>query len=570
MWDPAADTCRTSPALTTACAVLMAWVSGCSPAGQPAGRAGAATVPEAVSSAPDLPDPAPDGGFTDVTLAAGITARHLLPGDDLDNIVDSLGAGAAFLDYDGDGWLDLILTGGPRSPIAGEATPHAGLHLYRNLADGRFIDATLTAGLPPHATAVAVAVGDADGDGHPDIYLVDRGPNRLFLNQRDGTYVEASSTAGVGDARFGVGAVFFDMDGDGDQDIYLTNYLDFDPRQTAHFSPDAFPGPLAYTAQTDVVYSNRGDGTFEDVSQAAGVTGLAGRGMSLAAADFDDDGDTDIFVANDATVNFLLTNDGRGVFTEQGLLAGVAMGENGEQTATMSATVGDVDGDGQADLLVSDTSYGAFYRRIGPGRFRDDVMSSGLARLSGQYVSWGQTLLDFDNDGLLDLFVVNGGMHHLVGWEDSLLRNAGDGRFEDSSFAGGDYFADRQVGRCVISGDYDNDGDLDLFVTVNGGRPFLLRNDLPATSQWLVLDLKLRDGRAPLGADVTVLADGTHYRAEWRSPSTYLGQSDPRLHFGLGPAVDAVEQIEILWPGGRRQVVRDLPAGQVHEIREDS
>ena len=528
------------------------------------------TVPEADVSALALPEPSPQGGFTDVTLAAGIMARHLLPGDDLDNIVDSLGAGAAFVDYDGDGWLDLILTGGPRSPVAGEGTLHAGLHLYRNMADGRFMDVTSSSGLPPHATGVAVAVGDADGDGRPDIYLVDRGPNRLFLNQADGTFAEASPAAAVGDPQFGVGAVFFDMDGDGDQDIYLTNYLEFDPRQTAHFSPDAFPGPLAYAAQADVVYRNRGDGTFEDVSQAAGIASLAGRGMSLAAADFDDDGDTDVFVANDATTNFLLSNDGSGVFSEEGLIAGVAMSENGEQTATMSATVGDVDGDGHADLLVSDTSYGAFYRRIGPARFRDDVMSSGLARLSGQYVSWGQTLLDFDNDGLLDLFVVNGGMHHLVGWEDSLLRNVGDGRFEDSSFAGGDYFADRQVGRCVISGDYDNDGDLDLFVTVNGGRPFLLRNDLPPSRQWLLLNLKNRDGLAPLGAGVTVLADGTRYRAEWRSPSTYLGQSDPRLHFGLSPTADTVEQIEIVWPGGRRQVVRDLPAGQVHTIEEDS
>ena len=547
----------------------MAWASGCSPAGPP-GPGVATNVAEAPVSAPALPAPAPGGGFTDVTLAAGITTRHLLPGDDLDNIVDSLGAGAAFVDVDGDGWLDLIVAGGPRSPAATGSSPHAGLHLYRNLADGRFADATAASGLPSRATAVAVAVGDADGDGHPDIYLVDRGPNRLFLNQGDGTFRETTLAAEVGDALFGVGAVFFDMDGDGDQDLYVTNYLEFDPRQTAHFSPDAFPGPLAYAAHADVVYRNRGDGTFEDVSRAAGVADLAGRGMSLAAADFDDDGDTDLFVANDATTNFLLINDGQGVFAEQGLLAGVAMSENGEQTATMSATVGDVDGDGQADLLVSDTSYGAFYRRTGPARFRDDVMSSGLARLSGQYVSWGQTLLDFDNDGLLDLFVVNGGMHHLVGWEDTLLRNTGGGQFEDSSFAAGDYFADRQVGRCVISGDYDNDGDLDLFITVNGGRPYLLRNDLPATAAWLVLDLKQGDGRAPLGARVSVLADGTRHSAEWRSPSTYLGQSDARLHFGLSPAVDTVEQIEILWPGGRRQVIRDLPAGRIHLIEEPS
>ena len=523
---------------------------------------------EAVASDPPLPSRA-TAGFTDVTLAAGIHASHRLPGEDLDNIVDSLGAGAAFADLDGDGWIDLIVVGGPPSPIAQPNTPHAGLHIYHNRGDGTFADVTRASGLPAAATAVAVAVGDADGDGHDDLYLVDRGANRLYLNRGDATFSDATARAGVGDNLFGVGAVFFDMDGDGDQDLYVTNYLEYDPRQTAHFSPDAFPGPLAYPAQADVVYANRGDGTFENVTASAGVAGLAGRGMSLAAADFDDDGDTDLFVANDATVNFLLLNDGHGHFREAGLVAGVAMSENGEQTATMSSTVGDVNGDGYADLLVSDTGYGAYYRRIGPARFVDDVMGSGLARLSGQYVSWGQTLLDYDNDGLLDLFVVNGGLHHLVGWEDLLLRNTGGGIFADGSATAGPYFGERQVGRCVITGDYDNDGDLDVFVTVSGGRPFLLRNDEPHHTGWLLLALVGRNGGAPLGARVTLTSGGRSRNAEWRSASTYLGQSDPRLHFGLGRGVANVEEVAVLWPGGQRQVVKDLAAGRIQQIREN-
>jgi hypothetical protein len=568
MWNSAAKDPLFFPSLTAAFAVLIAPGSGCSPAGQD-GLAGTAAISRAaVASNPPLPARA-TAGFTDVTLAAGIHARHRLPGHDLDNIVDSLGAGAAFADLDEDGWIDLIVVGGPRSPVAGRDTPHAGLHVYQNRGDGTFADITGASGLPADATALAVAVGDADGDGHDDLYLVDRGANRLFLNKGGGTFTEATDSRGVGDDLFGVGAVFFDMDNDGDQDLYVTNYLEYDPRQTAHFSPDAFPGPLAYPAQADVVYANNGDGTFADVTASAGVAGLAGRGMSLAAADFDDDGDTDLFVANDATANFLLLNDGLGRFSEAGLVAGVAMSENGEQTATMSSTVGDVNGDGHADLLVSDTSYGAYYRRIGPARFVDDVMGSGLARLSGQYVSWGQTLLDYDNDGLLDLFVVNGGMHHLVGWEDLLLRNTGGGIFADGSAGAGPYFSDRQVGRCVITGDYDNDGDLDLFVTVSGGRPFLLRNDEPPDSGWLLLDLIGRDGAKPLGAKVTLTAGGHSRNVEWRSPSTYLGQSDPRLHFGLGRGVERVDEVAILWPGGRRQVVKDLAAGHIQRIRED-
>jgi len=409
-------------------------------------------------------------------------------------------------------------------------------------------------------------VADIDGDGDRDVYLVDRGPNRLFRNRGDGVFEDVTRLAGVGDSRFGVGATFLDVDLDGDLDLYVTNYLEYDERQTAHFAPDGYPGPLTYNPQSDVLYLNRGDGTFIDASAAAGLSDLRGRGMSLAAADFDEDGDTDVFVANDATGNFLLVNDGRGGFSEQGLIAGVAMGQNGEQTAAMAADVGDVDGDGYMDLAVSDTSYGALYRRVRPGLFQDAVMGSGLGRITGQYVSWGQNLIDYDNDGLLDLFVVNGGMHHLVGWEDLLLRNVGEGRFEDASASGGSYFTTRQVGRASVRGDYDNDGDLDLFLTTLQGRPFLLRNDTPPSRAWITLDLVGRDSRDPFGARVELHAGGRTRVAELRCPSAYLGQNDPRLHFGLGEGVESVERIRILWPDGTEQTLVDLPSRELRRV----
>ncbi len=504
-----------------------------------------------------------------MTLEAGIDFVHRLPTAELDNIVDSLGSGAAFADLDEDGWLDLIVLGGPRSPRDDDRPEdHAGIRLYRNLENGSFLDVTADSGIPSGTTAVAVAIADIDGDGKRDIYLLDRGPNRLFQNRGDWRFEDVTRKTGVGDDRFGVGAAFFDMEQDGDLDLYVVNYLDFDSRDQSFFAPEGFPGPLTHDAQPDVIYENKGDGTFVDVTSSSGIDRSIGRGMSVSASDFDDDGDLDLFVANDATANFLLLNDGTGHFSDAALEAGVAMGENGEQTGAMAAAIGDVDGDGQADLLVSDTAFGAFYRRVAPGLFTDEVMSAGLGVLCGQYVSWGQNLLDYDNDGDLDLFVVNGDLHHLVGWEDLLLRNSGIGSYEDASFESGPYFADQRVSRSSITGDYDNDGDVDLFVTTLKGRPFLLRNDHSSAPSWITVDLTSRSMRDPFGARVEVLADGKRWTAEHRFRTSYLGQSDHRLHFGLGQATDRLESVRIVWPNGESQTLTDVTARQHLRIEE--
>lgn len=525
-----------------------------------------AVAPEAL---PPLPAAATRSGFTDVTAAAGIRAAHDLATADLENIVDAVGAGAAFADLDDDGWLDLIVLGGAASPAA-EAANHrsAGVLVYRNLRNGRFVDVTSRSGIPRDVRGVAVAVGDVDGDGARDLYIADRGPNRLFRNRGNGTFRDITTSAGVDDERFTVGAVFFDMDQDGDLDLYVTNYLDYDPSEQNFFPPDGYPGPLAYRAESDALFRNRGDGTFENVSAESGVSSLQGRGMSLAAADFDGDGDTDLFVANDATENFLLLNDSSGRFTESGLLAGVAMGENGEQTSAMACDVGDLDRDGFLDLAVSDTAFGAIYRQVGRGFFVDEVMQSGVGLYSGQYVSWGQNLIDFDNDGLLDLFVTNGGLHHLVGWEDLLLRNVGDVRFEDASGVGGAYFRTRHVGRGSIVGDYDNDGDMDLFITNLEGRHFLLRNDIAGESAWITLDLVGERARDGYGARVELRVGGEVLVAESRSRSAYLGQGDHRVHFGLGPGDRPVDQIRVHWPSGETSILKEVAPRQILHIRE--
>ncbi len=562
--------CR-SPHRAALAVPLLAVACSSSPSAPPAPPSASASsaTSAAPSNAPSAAAPA--GVFTDITAAAGIDFKTHLPGADLHTLVDSVGSGAAFADLDGDGFLDLILCGGARSPDAKTAAdaPEP-TRLYHNLGNGRFEDATKKAGLED-ITAVAVTAADFDNDGQRDLYFVDNGANRLFRNKGDGTFEDVTRHAGVGDRGFGVGAVFFDMDADGDLDLYVVNYVVWDPRQTPFFAPDGYPGPMAYAAAPDVLYRNRGDGTFEDVTAAAGIVDVAGRGMSVAAFDADEDGDTDLYVANDSTENALYLNDGHGVFTERGLVSGVATGANGESAGSMAIDVGDVDLDGHLDVTVSDTAYGALYHFVRPGVFADVVMASGLAPLKGQYVSWGQNLIDFDNDGALDLLVATGGLRHVVPWESLLLRNRGDGHFEDARAAAGPYFQTRVVGRGSIVGDLDNDGDLDALITSLGGPPVLLRNDSPPGAAWLTVDLvgqSGQHGRDPFGARLKVTAGGKTYVAEARCPTGYLGQSDPRVHFGLGTSGAKVDRLSIVWPDHHEQTLTDVPTRQLLRVVE--
>lgn len=526
-------------------------------------------VEPSTESAPpaELPPVATEQSFTDVARPAGIDARHRLPSPDLTNIVDSLGGGAAFSDLDGDGWLDLVIASGARSPMPdADPSDHGGLHVYRNLGNGRFSELGSSCGIPTDTTAVAIAIADVDSDGDRDIYLTDRGPNRLYLNRGDATFVEGAAKAGVDDDRFGAAAAFFDMDRDGDLDLYVANYLDFDPRETSYYAPTGFPGPLAYEAQADCLYRNLGDGKFEDVSITSGITEWKGRGMSLATGDFNEDGHVDVFVANDATENFLMINDGGGKFTEGGLKAGVSLGDNGERTSAMAADLGDVDGDGFLDLAVSDTAYGALYMRTHSGGFKDRSLPSGLGVMLGQYVSWGQNLLDYEDDGDLDLFIVNGGLHHLVGWEDVLALNDGTGKFSDASNDAGTYFAMADIGRSSMVGDYDNDGDIDVLVTSLAGGVRLLRNDRVGNPGWITLDLEGPNHRDPFGARVEIEAGGRTQVAVQRCPTTYLGQNDPRVHFGLGEGVESVDRITITLLSGEKRELNDVPARQILSI----
>lgn len=509
--------------------------------------------------------------YADVTVRAGIDFIHSIGDADLSNLVESNGGGAAFLDYDQDGDLDLYVVSGTfleglsDGPRPGDRATN---RLYRNRGDGTFEDVTEHARVGDAGYGMGVAVGDYDNDGYPDLYVTNYGPNVLYHNNGDGTFSDVTRRAGVGDDGCSVGAVWFDYDNDGLLDLYVGDYIQFDPQYRLFYAPDGFPGPLAYPGQADVLYRNRGDGTFEDVTERAGVLRPDGRAMGIGAADYDADGYVDVFVANDAMENYLFHNLRGERFEEVAIPAGVAFNHRGDATSSMTVSFADYDGDGLLDLFVPDMSYGALYRNEGGGVFSDVTYRSGIAVASGQFVGWAAAFVDYDNDGDPDLFQVNGDDHHLYGQEDLLFENQGDGSFIDVSTARGSYFQRELVGRGAAFGDYDNDGDIDVFIVNLNDRAVLLRNEGGNRHGWLMIRLVgRRSNRDAVGARVTVVSGGLVQVAQRTSASSYLSQNDHRLHFGLGDR-EKVDRIEIVWPSGVRQTVGDVPARQIITIRE--
>jgi len=523
--------------------------------------------------------------FTDVTAEAGIEFVHTIGDDTLSNIIEASGVGCALVDFDGDGWLDIYLVNGVY--VAGLSNPNvtgkeqleqATDRLYRNRGDGTFEDVTRRAGVLPGGYGMGVAVGDYDNDGDCDIYVTNYGANRLYRNRGDGTFEEVARQAGVADDRFSVGAVFVDYDLDGDLDLYVGNYLEFDPDYKIFYAPDGFPGPTAYLSQPNCLYRNEGNGRFTDVTAESGLAAYRGRTMGVGAFDYDDDGRPDLFVANDAMENYLFHNLGSGKFTEVALLSGVAYGLNGEATGAMGIEVGDINGDGRLDFYVPDLSYTCLYENRGSGTFEDIARRAGIAASCGQYVSWGAVLADFDLDTDLDLFIANGDAHHLEGHENLVFTNDGRGRFADVSTESGPDFQRERVARGVAAGDFDNDGDIDLLVVHLNDRPVLLRNDTARDDRhWL--ELKLvghagRSNRSAFGARVRckLPGDGGNPRIlvrELHSAGSYVSAHDPRVHFGLGPA-PAVTEIEIRWPDGTVQRIRNVNADRLLTIEQPS
>ncbi len=515
--------------------------------------------------------------FTDIAQEAGLAAfEHSFGDHEMDNIVEASGVGPCLFDYDGDGDLDVYFpngrwTKGLSDNRGRDLIGKLSNALYRNNGDGTFTDVTVAAGVAGTSAAHSASAADYDGDGDLDLYVSCFGPNELYRNNGDGTFTELAAQAGVADPLYSLSGVWLDYDADGDLDLFVCNYLEYDEGKfRSYYAAAGFPGPMSYNGQPDRLYRNDGNGKFEDVTRQAGVLFPSGRGMSATAADFNNDGWLDIYVANDAMENNYFENTGKGSFVDRGFEVGLALGQNGQGVSSMGPATGDVDRDGFLDVFIPDMDYMSLlvYRH---GMYDDQVDRSNLAVICGQYTGWGGVLFDFDNDGFLDIFVANGHPHHEYPENAVLARNTGKAVFVDVARQGGEYFGTRKwYSRGAAYADIDDDGDVDLLVMDLNGHPHLLRNDGGnQLNHWLKVDVRRADGKlAAIGARVTLSVGGMKLIDDIVPVRGYLAQNDPRAHFGLGKAEKA-DLVEVRWPDGRTRQWKDVAADQILTVRPD-
>lgn len=512
--------------------------------------------------------------FQETTSSAGIDFVHQMGDGKLSNIMESDGAGGAILDYDGDGFMDIYLVNSGPMPVLSDVppeTPRWPNRLFRNRGNGTFEEVAQRAGVEGRGFGTTAASADYDNDGDADLLVVNFGELILYQNQGHGTFQEVTAQAGLLSQGAGISATFFDADGDGLLDLFVANYLVYDPAvKLPPGSQAPYPGPLSYEPELNILYRNRGDGTFEDVSRPSGILVPGHRAMSVTPLDYDRDGDQDLYISNDATPNLLLANDGHGRFQDAALQCGVAYNQMGEAAGSMGASLGDCNGDGFPDLLVTRFGNASLYMNSSQGLFEDRIVSSGILNVSAQYVGWGGNFLDFDNDGDLDIFIANGDPHSMKGSPSLLLENSGQATYTNAAGKGGP-FLQRLVNLrgCGVF-DLDNNGHLDVVLTSLSGPAFLLRHQGNTPGHWLTLKLTgRRCNRDGFGARIRVTAGQKVFYAEARCPTSYVFQHDPRLHFGLGHETK-VDRIEVQWPkpSGQTQILTNVPANQVLRIEE--
>ncbi|HID11639.1 MAG TPA: CRTAC1 family protein [Candidatus Latescibacteria bacterium] len=502
-------------------------------------------------------------------------------------IVEAKGGGAAvFLDYDNDGWMDIYIVNG--SKLEGFPPGREPRNvLYRNNGDGTFTDVTEEAGVGDTRWGMGCTAVDYDNDGDTDIYVANFGPNVLYRNNGDGTFTDVTEEAGVGDPKWSTGTAWGDYDGDGDLDLYVANYVDFDVDHLEKYRSrniwhgiEVMAGPRGLEGAEDVFYRNNGDGTFTEVTAEAGlVDRLKGYGFTVLFADYDNDGDLDIYVANDSVPNYLYRNNGDGTFTEVGLETGVAYSEDGREQAGMGAVFGDYDNDGWLDIFVTNFSddNNTLYRNEGDGFFTDVTFQTGLGGPSLPFVSWGTEFLDYDNDGWKDIFVATGHVYPQVDLYDFgttykernlLFHNNGDGAFTEVTGQAGPGMQVEKVSRGAAFGDYDNDGDIDVLVLNMGDMPTLLRNEGGNRNHWIKFrTVGTRSNRDGIGARIWVTAGGLTQMREVYMGSSFLCGNDIRVHFGLGRNTK-VDLVRVRWPSGLVEEFRGLKANKLYILKE--
>jgi hypothetical protein len=576
--------------------VALFMLAGCKPKASSEPKAAPATPARMpLPPASQLPSVAPDSTtkpsrpsgpieFTDVTAQAGIHFKHNSGAFGKKYLPETMGSGACFLDYDNDGWQDILLVNSMDWPghESGKSFPA----LYHNNRDGTFTDVTRQAGLAVETYGLGCAVADYDNDGYDDIYLTTVGSNHLFHNQGNGKFADVTAKAGVADPGFSASAVWFDYDNDGKLDLFVAHYIDWSIETDQYCSLDnknkSYCTPQRYKGQSSTLFHNKGDGTFENVTRRAGLYDPTSKSLGIALLDYDNDGWLDLFVSNDTEPNKLYHNNHNGTFTDVAVAAGVAYSEAGTVRAGMGTDAADYDNSGWQSLVLGNfTNEGmALYHNDGSGLFSDEAPATGIKRISTKSLTFGALFFDYDLDGQLDVLAVNGHVSDDISvvqpqvkyaQPPHLFHNLGKSKFAEVTSTLGSALQRPIVGRGAAYGDFDNDGDLDLLITANNGPARLLRNDNGNQDDMLrVKTVGTRSNRDGIGAKVTVITNrGTRLFSMVKTGSSYLSQSELPLTFGLGkPEAGKSVRVEIVWPSGQKDTVPDVMPNQFITLQE--